>query len=207
MANYKQSPPSSEKGIKLDIPLDDFIVEDDPSRVIQQIVWSLDTSKIESTYSEIGQRAHHPKMLLSVIFYGYTQGIRSGRKLSLACSTDVRFIWLSHGSRPKKTVLNDFRSKHYQFFEDLFKQVVNQAIDQGFIDLSQPMFGDGSKIRACANARHSFTQEQYKKWLVNLEQDIDELSESQTKEEDAGAQVIKKKALSKSSHSANPRPL
>lgn len=184
MANYKQPFPNQDKGMNLDIPLDDFIAPDDACRAIQQIVWSLDTSMIESTYSDIGQRGHHPKMLLSVIFYGYSQGIRSGRKLSDACSTDIRFIWLSQSSRPKKTVLNDFRHKHHKSFEGLFIQVVQRASEQGLIDSSDTLFGDGSKIRASANAKRTYTKGRYDKWMAHLKEDIAELSATENKEDD-----------------------
>ena len=55
------------------------------SKELEKIVSELDITSIESQYSDIGQNAYHPKMLLCIIFYGYTIGIRSGRKLSKAC--------------------------------------------------------------------------------------------------------------------------
>lgn len=162
--------------MNLDLQLDDFVPSDDPCRVIRRIVWDLDTSSIEATYSDIGQRGYPPKLLLSVIFYGYSQGLRSGRKLSQACKTDIRYIFLSQGYRPSKTTINDFRQAHFQSFEDLFKQVVQKCIELGLVDLDQPVFGDGTKIRANANGKRSKTKDKYERWLGHLQDDIKELS-------------------------------
>ena len=162
--------------MNLDLQLDDFVPSDDPCRVIRRLVWDLDTSAIEATYSDIGQNAYHPKMLLSVIFYGYSQGLRSGHKLSQACKTDIRYIFLSQGYRPSKTTLNDFRRTHFERFEHLFMQVVQKCIELELVDLDKPVFGDGTKIRANANGKRSKTKNKYEKWLVHLQDDITELS-------------------------------
>ena len=50
-------------------------------RFVKEIVWRLDTASIEEKYSFLGQRTYHPKLLLSLLFYGYATGTRSSRKL------------------------------------------------------------------------------------------------------------------------------
>jgi len=109
--------------VTVQINLDNYLPESHLSKQIEQIVTELDISSIESKYSERGQNAYHPKMLLCLIFYGYTIGLRSGRKLSTACTENIAFIYLSKGHQVSKSVLNDFRSANYQHFSNLFDQV------------------------------------------------------------------------------------
>ena len=51
-------------------------------RLVKEVVFPLDTETIEAKYSFLGQRTYHPKLLLSVLFYGYATGVRSSRKLA-----------------------------------------------------------------------------------------------------------------------------
>jgi len=75
---------------------------------------------MEAKYSELGQNALHPKLMLCIIFLGYMVGIRSGRKLAQACGEQLPFIYLSKGYHPKQSSINDFRKDNYTHFEDLF---------------------------------------------------------------------------------------
>lgn len=62
--------------------LNESIPADHLARLINQTVDGMDTSLIEQTYSFQGQHAYHPKMLIKVLVYGYSVGIRSSRKLA-----------------------------------------------------------------------------------------------------------------------------
>lgn len=147
------------------------------SKQLEQIVWELDTSMIESSYSTIGQNALHPKLMLSLLFYGYTQGIRSGRKLATACIESVPFMYLSKGYCPKKSAINDFRKKHYQHFANLFDQVLTQCLDSGLADPSLSIV-DGSKLESNSSKRRTKTQASYEKWSQYLQEDILSIEQS-----------------------------
>ncbi len=62
-----------------------LIPRDHLCRMVKEVVFSLDTEPIETKYSFLGQNSYHPKLLLSVLFYGYATGVRSSRKLSEKC--------------------------------------------------------------------------------------------------------------------------
>lgn len=61
-------------------------------KLISQAVDTMDLSIIFSEYSELGQRAYHPGMLLKIIIYGYAIGVRSSRKLATACNENLAFM-------------------------------------------------------------------------------------------------------------------
>ncbi|HHT9128134.1 MAG TPA: transposase [Candidatus Wujingus californicus] len=64
------------------------IPKDHLCRVVKEVVFSLDTEGTEVKYSFLGQRTYHPKLLLSVLFYGYAIGVRSSRKIEERCLSD-----------------------------------------------------------------------------------------------------------------------
>jgi transposase len=65
----------------LPLNLESFVSEDHISRVINDLFNVVDISSIESTYSEEGCPAYHPRLLLKILFYGYLINIRSSRKI------------------------------------------------------------------------------------------------------------------------------
>lgn len=145
---------------------------------VEAIVSSLDTSELEKDYSRLGQKALHPKLMLSVIFYGYIVGIRSGRKLAAACMENLAFIYLSKGYRPKKSALNDFRKDNYQHFKNLFSQVLNKCMEQDNLVDTKISIVDGSKLKANSSKRRTKNHAQYKKWEARLLEDIASLEQA-----------------------------
>jgi len=45
----------------------------------------LDTSSLESLYSVKGQNAYHPKLIVAILIYAYSQGVFSSRKIEKRC--------------------------------------------------------------------------------------------------------------------------
>jgi len=184
---------------KVIIDLGSHLSSDHLCKKLESIVSGLDTRKIESNYSSLGQNALHPKLMLSVIFYGYTQGLRSGRKLATACEESIPFIFLSKGYAPKKSAINDFRKNNYSYFSDLFIQVLHKCMDEDLADPSQSII-DGSKLESDSAKRRTKTQEKYEKWQSHLLEDIASLEASLTVEltqnlSNESGQSIEKKSL------------
>ena len=74
--------------------IDSVIPKDHLCRIVKEVVFSLDTELIEAQYSFSGQKSYHPKLMLSLLFYGYATGIRSSRKLEERCIGDHIYIYL-----------------------------------------------------------------------------------------------------------------
>lgn len=64
--------------------VEDFIHAGHLARVINDAVETKDIKDIESKHSVPGQNSYHPHLLLTLLFYGYSTGIRSGRKIAAA---------------------------------------------------------------------------------------------------------------------------
>ena len=87
MARYKEYHQSQ---IMLMPPsLEERVSRDHLARYISQVLDALDLREIEAGYSDIGCRAYHPRMLLKLLIYGYSIGIRSSRRIQKETSEDL----------------------------------------------------------------------------------------------------------------------
>ena len=169
------------ENFSMEIQLEQYLASDHLCKKIEAIVSELDLDCIESSYSNRGQRGFHPKMLLSILFYGYAIGIRSGRKLESACKENLAFIYLSRGYQPTKSVINDFRKDHYHHFSNLFNQILAKCQDKQLGDPGISII-DGSKMRASSSKKRTKTQEQFEKWKKHLLADIASIEEELAQE-------------------------
>src|SRR3989344_7576367 len=103
--------------------LEESIASDHLARLINQSVDQMDISSIEKLYSENGQHAYHPRMLLKVLIYGYASGIRSSRKLAGKLNEDIVFMRLAGRQSPDFRTIADFRKDKLADFKSLFEQV------------------------------------------------------------------------------------
>ena len=55
---------------------------------------------MNSTNSDITWKtSYHPKMMLKVILYAYTQSVFSGRKIEKMLNDSIRMMWLSQNQK------------------------------------------------------------------------------------------------------------
>ena len=163
----KFKPVNNDQIFLLPPSINEFIHDDHLSKLVGEVVDSLDTKSIESKYSELGQKSYHPKLLLKLLFYGYAIGIRSGRKIAAACECDLAFMYLSSMYRPDFRTINDFRKHNVEAVEQLFAAVLKicsslQLVNTGTIII------DSTKLRANASSRRTKTYAQYEKWSNGL---------------------------------------
>jgi len=119
---------------------------------LDEAVEQLDLSALEAQYSRVGHPAYPPRVLLKVLIYGYSIGLRASRQLERACRLDDAFRFLAHGLRPDHTALCRFRHDHPQEFKELFVQTVRLCQAAGLVKLGHVAV-DGTKIRANRSAQ------------------------------------------------------
>ena len=91
--------------------LDNYISPDNPVRIIDAFVDSLNLENLDFiTFksSAPGQQPYSRFDLLKLHLYGYTNGIRSSRKLANECLRNLELIWLIGGITPSKSSISDF---------------------------------------------------------------------------------------------------
>ena len=144
------------------------------SRAINLIVEQLDLCKLYESYSEEGQPGYHPKMLLKILFYGYSIGIRSSRKLAQRLESDVYFMYLSAMQRPDFRTISDFRKAKGEYLQEHFVQILEICKRMGLLDLGHISL-DGSKIKSNSSKGSQRTKQQLDAAEVYLEQKVKDI--------------------------------
>ena len=126
------------------------IAENDPVRVVDAVVESLDLREFKKLYRERGRCPYHPKMMLKVILYAYMNNIYSCRKIEKIVQRDIHYIWLAAQERPDFVTINRFRNRVKKEINNIFTQVVLLLAERGFITLDVEYI-DGTKIESKAN--------------------------------------------------------
>ena len=135
--------------------LDDFIGENDPVRLVSQVVDELDLTSLIQTYKGGGTSSFCPRMMIKVLFYAYMRNIYSCRKIEAALSENVHFLWLSGKQFPDFRTINDFRSKRLKHqINGIFSKVVMMLNELGYVSLDV-QYIDGTKIESASN-RYTF---------------------------------------------------
>src|SRR3989338_9347835 len=147
--------------------LEEVISSDHLARLISQSIDQMDISSIEQFYSNNGQHAYHPRMLLKVLIYGYASGVRSSRKLADKLHEDIVFMWLSGQQDPDFRTIADFRKDRLTDFKSLFEQVLATSMDIGLIRVGTISL-DCSKILSSASKNKMQYRKQLLKRRINL---------------------------------------
>ncbi len=71
--------------------IDENIAVDDPVRIVNAVVDSLNLDNFKKLYKETGRSAYHPKMMLKVIIYAYMNNIYSCRKIEKLLLRDIHY--------------------------------------------------------------------------------------------------------------------
>ena len=102
---YRQGSDRNQ-GQLLPASVEDYVSPDNPARVIDAFVDSLDIIKAGFTKSKPrkegpkGSPAFDPSDMLKLYLYGYMNRIRTTRKLENECRRNLELIWLLNGFNP-----------------------------------------------------------------------------------------------------------
>ena len=149
--------------------IDENISEQDPVRLVNNIVDKLDLSGLKKLYKEQGRSPYHPKMMLKVIIYAYMNNVYSCRKIEKLLNRDIHYIWLSGNEKPDFITINRFRTRVKEEINQIFTQLVLLLVEEGFISLDVAYI-DGTKIESKAN-KYTFV------WRKTVEKNKSKLQE------------------------------
>jgi transposase len=155
--------------------LDDLIPKNHLVRLINRIIEQMNIDYLLRGYKGGGTSSYHPRMLLKVLIYGYTQRIYSSRRIAKALRENIHFMWLSGGNRPDFRTINHFRSSRLKgTIETVFGTVVEMLLEEGLIDLHD-YFLDGTKLEANANKYSYVWSKNTRKFKSSLQTGVKEL--------------------------------
>ncbi len=156
--------------------IDEYIPLDAPVRAYDVFVDSLDFTElgIEIEPHKVGCPQYAPKIMLKLLLYGYSYGVRSSRKLEREAHYNLTFIWLTGGLKPDHKTIAEFRRRNKSALKKVLKQCARLCIDLGLIE-GNTLFVDGSKIRANASIKNSWTKQKCLNHLKKIDERIVEI--------------------------------
>ncbi len=124
------------------------------ARLIAELVDEhLDLLPIRAAYT--GGRAAppcDPRLMVRILLYGYTTGVRSSRAIEPKCVDDVPFRWLAAGAAPDYRAIARFRKRHLSALGYLFVEALALCRAAGMVRLGRVAL-DGTRVRDNAATR------------------------------------------------------
>lgn len=151
-----------------------WLPEDHLARFVVDIVDKLDFSHIYNQYRGCGSVPYDPRMLLSLLFYGYSTGVFSSRKIEKATYDSVAFRFISGNHHPDHDTISNFRKHFLPEVKGWFKEILLIGKELGLVKLGN-IYIDGTKVQANASRHKAMSYEYIKKLEGQLEEEIEKL--------------------------------
>ncbi len=174
--------------LQLPTNLEELIPENHLVRVVHEAIEKMDLDPLLKRYKGGGTSSYHPKMMLKVLVYAYTQRLYSSRRIAKALRENIHFMWISGNSRPDFRTINRFRGEVMRgIIQQVFASVLELLIEEGYVKLEH-YFLDGTKIEANAN-RYSWvwaksTRNYKRKLQENVKKLLDEIEQVNEEEDE-----------------------
>jgi transposase len=151
--------------------IQDLLPPGDLARIIVEIVDTFDITPFQERYKPLGPHAYNPKMMLGLLFYAYSQGVFSSRKIAERVRYDIRFMFVAGHQQPDFRTISDFRKNHLDLLAGYFKQIVLLCHQLGLIAL-RTIAIDSTKIKANASTQRVKDRDELAKEIAAIEAEI-----------------------------------
>lgn len=168
--------------------LDEYVSEDNPVRVIDAFIDSLNLTELGftlATTKETGRKPYHPGDLLKLYIYGYLNQVRSTRRLEKECHRNVEVLWLMKRLAPDFKTIANFRQQNSKAIQQTCRAFIQFCREAKLLD-ARLIAIDGSKFKAAASMSKTYNRKQLDALQKRLSRKIngylDELAKSEQAE-------------------------
>ncbi len=171
---YKEGAPRHQS-LLLPPSLDEYVSDNNPCRVIDAFVDSLDLIELGFTKARTahtGCKPYSPGDLLKLYIYAYLNQTSSTRRLEKECNRNLEVIWLMKQLAPDFKTIADFRKDNGEAIKKTCKHFILFCKNAGLVN-GDLVAIDGSKFKAAASKDQVITRKQLTKQLTKLEQKIE----------------------------------
>jgi transposase len=156
--------------------IDQYVSQEHPVRAYDAFVDAMDMAQlgIELDENKVGNSQYDPRLMLKLLLYGYSYGVKSSRKLERELHNNLSFIWLMKNLKPDHKTIAEFRRKNKESLKEALKLSARLCVK---LDLIQGniLFVDSTKIWADAGKGHQHDKQWYQEKLKEVDQRINEL--------------------------------
>jgi transposase len=147
--------------------LREWLPEDHLAWFVLDSVAELDLDGFYSAYrlDGWGAAAHDPQMMVALLLYAYSIGVRSARGIERRCSEDVAFRVITANQVPDHATIARFRARHERAISELFSGVLSLCARAGLVKVGIVAI-DGTKIAAAATHHSNRSYEQIAKEIL-----------------------------------------
>ena len=167
MARYKHSDIENGQGVFLTVNLKSQLLPGTFEHMLDDLIdRKIDISVFDGNYrnDETGCKAIPPAVLIKLIIYGYSKGIKSSRKLMVLGMENIIAKALSGEMEPHWTTISDFISANSERFQEIFVKVLAYCSETGLVG-GQTFAIDGLRLPSNASIDLSGTEEELAKKL------------------------------------------
>ncbi len=166
--------PDREQSMLMPYDLMEWLPENHMARFIIEVIDRLEFSHIYNRYKGKGSTPYDPKLILGLLFYGYSTGIFSSRKIEAATYDSVAFRFIAGNHHPDHDTIASFRKRFLPEIKVWFKAILLIGKELGFVKLGN-IYIDGTKVQANASRHKAMSYEYMKRLEKQLEEEIDKL--------------------------------
>lgn len=173
--------------------LEDFIGTDNPVRLIDAFVGTLDMAALgfkRPVPKATGAPGYDPRDLLKLYIYAYLNKIRSSRLIAAETARNIEVMWLIEGLTPDFRTIADFRKDNASALKGVFRQWNSACLEIGLFSGSYVSI-DGSKFKGVNSKDRNFTLSKLDDRLSRIDGHIEEflglLDRADSTEEDKAA--------------------
>ncbi len=138
-----------------------------------EVTTEVDISPIMDDYASDngGQPPFHPRMMLVLLLYAYSEGVFTSRKIMKRCVTDVAFRVIVGEDIPDFRRIAEFRARHLKHLQSLFLEVLVLCREAGLLKLGRLSL-DGTKVKANASRNKAMSYDRMEPEVERLQQEI-----------------------------------
>ena len=154
--------------------LDDYVVADNPVRVIDAFVDELDLLALGFAGMQpasTGRPAYHPAMMLKLYVYGYLNPLCSSRRLEREAGRNVELMWLTGKLAPDFKTIADFRRDNAEAIKSACRQFIAVCRSLGLL-AGSVVAVYGSKFRAINTHERNYTRAKLARRMAEVEASI-----------------------------------
>ena len=154
--------------------LDDYVSEENPTRVIDAFVNSLEISKmgIKAEAAVEGRPGYDPRDMLKLYIYGCVNKVRSSRRLQRESGRNVEVMWLLKKIVPDFRCIADFRKNNAGAIKNVFREFVKLCDKAGLLS-HETVVIDGSKFRAVNADQKAYVRQNVQVMLKQADERIE----------------------------------
>jgi transposase len=167
MARYKETDAGSGQGLFMGVDLKEQLIPGTFEHMLDELIGErIGVSGFDKNYNndETGAKAVPPKVLIKLIIYGYSKGVKSSRGLDDLAKNNMIAKALSENMEPHWTTIAGFISGNGEGFKGIFVKVLAYCTELGLIG-GRVFAVDGCRLPSNASLELTGTAEQLEKKL------------------------------------------